>query len=379
MDLINHPSAPGGRFTDGDPGTGTPGTVVTAGHMNAVQDEILTAIEDSGQSPDASNFGQLSEAISRLSVSNGGLTNRVLNGTFAVWQRGDSFAAGLDPEYTADRWEVQSDGVGGAGRGNVTRQFRAAQAGVLPGVFDHLRYTPTVPADQGGPTIRTKIEAITQTSDRRMTFSMVAKASDAIQAVVQVRQIGSGSNVGVTTQTIDITTSFVRHQFSFDMPALSNGLGAGGNDHVEVSVRLPNLTSAIFDLARAQLEEGAVATTFEERALELERLLCQRYFQTSYGGATPGSPAPGYQALLASGLTPDVFRSVRFFPWMRNVPTVTLYTPGGTAGQISWDGFRTVNGMSSTSNVSLGIPFFPGGRPTVLTQALFHWTADAEI
>ncbi|HEV2556797.1 MAG TPA: hypothetical protein VGV17_23855 [Bosea sp. (in: a-proteobacteria)] len=68
MDRIIHPTAVdigGGRrgFRSKDTVAGLPGTVVTAAHMNAQQEEILALIEACGFSPDAAKLYQLLLAV----------------------------------------------------------------------------------------------------------------------------------------------------------------------------------------------------------------------------------------------------------------------------------------------------------------------------
>lgn len=68
MDRINHPTAtPGRQFTEGDPGSGTPATVVTAQFLNGIQEELVGVIEAAGLSPNAAVVNQLRRAIFELS------------------------------------------------------------------------------------------------------------------------------------------------------------------------------------------------------------------------------------------------------------------------------------------------------------------------
>lgn len=74
MDRIDHPTAVdigGGRmgFRSKDTVAGVPGTVVTAGHMNAVQEEIMAVIEKAGLAGDGAVLLQLVMAI-RSQASN---------------------------------------------------------------------------------------------------------------------------------------------------------------------------------------------------------------------------------------------------------------------------------------------------------------------
>lgn len=57
-------------YTDGNPGTGTPATVVDASCLNNIQEEICTVIEDEGISLDEGNYAQLKAAIKSM-VENG--------------------------------------------------------------------------------------------------------------------------------------------------------------------------------------------------------------------------------------------------------------------------------------------------------------------
>jgi hypothetical protein len=84
MDRIDHPSAidiGGGRmgFRSKDTVAGVAGTVVTATHMNASQEEIVGAIEAAGFTPDGDDLGQLAQAIQQ------GLNFAVATGTANAW------------------------------------------------------------------------------------------------------------------------------------------------------------------------------------------------------------------------------------------------------------------------------------------------------
>lgn len=57
-----------GRFTEGNPTTGTPATVVDASWMNAVQDEIVSVIAGAGIALDKTNNSQLIAAIQALAT-----------------------------------------------------------------------------------------------------------------------------------------------------------------------------------------------------------------------------------------------------------------------------------------------------------------------
>ena len=65
MDRINDASATlDQKFTDGDSGNGVLGTVVNAAFLNGLQEEAVSTIESTGQTPVAGDWTQLSKAIS---------------------------------------------------------------------------------------------------------------------------------------------------------------------------------------------------------------------------------------------------------------------------------------------------------------------------
>jgi hypothetical protein len=66
------PAAAGtaGYFTEGNPGTGTPATVVTADWLNAVQEELMAVIADGGLTASKTTLTQVRDAI-RVMIASG--------------------------------------------------------------------------------------------------------------------------------------------------------------------------------------------------------------------------------------------------------------------------------------------------------------------
>lgn len=58
------------RFTDGNPATGTPATVVEAAWLNAVQEEIIAVLVEAGITPSKLSTTQLRDAI--IAIATGG-------------------------------------------------------------------------------------------------------------------------------------------------------------------------------------------------------------------------------------------------------------------------------------------------------------------
>ncbi|MEM8711714.1 MAG: hypothetical protein AAGG01_12230 [Planctomycetota bacterium] len=386
MDRPNQPDAPGGILQN-DGANGSPGSLLDADWMNGFITEHIHLIIASGQTPDASDLSQIRKAVEALGGGGGGLVNRVINGTFQVWQRGDFghvFDIAPDPQYTADRWEVQSDGAGGAGVGQVSHGTDATQPGVVDGTWDYLRYEALVAANTGGPRIRTKLEALRELSDKRCTFSFVARAELAIAMNVQVTRVIGPNRVVILDESVQVLQTWGEHSVSFDMDSLAGvTFSAVDNSHLEIEFRLPNLDSNVIDIGRAQLEANASASEFEERAFEIEYLLCRRYFQSSLQhGERPASGNLSRVVVDGSASFPFRFMNVRLVPQMRTVPSFTFFDLAGTAGRLSWEGTSGIFGGANSATLSrsaLPAVTMVGGGPSTETPCQFNYWADAEL
>jgi len=101
------PAAAGtpGYFTDGNPGTGTPATIVPADFLNAVQAELLNLLSSAGITPSKTNRTQVLAAIKAVT------TGRLLNvQTFTS-------SGTYTPTAGTTSVVVEVQGAGGAGGG----------------------------------------------------------------------------------------------------------------------------------------------------------------------------------------------------------------------------------------------------------------------
>ena len=98
-----------GYFTPGNPGTGTPATVVTADFLNAIQEEICSVIEAAGEDLDKENPNQLLAALQTM-------FNTVSFGSVQVFDASDTFI--VPAGVTRVSVEVWGGGGGGGGQTN---------------------------------------------------------------------------------------------------------------------------------------------------------------------------------------------------------------------------------------------------------------------
>jgi len=385
MDFYNHPTAPANRFTDGDPLLGTPATRLQASWFNAITDELVRVITEAGLSPNAADLTQVAQGIRILGSGGGGIKNAVINGDFAIWQRGQTFSGiTATPRYTADRWEVRADGTGGAGVATVSRQgFATGQADVLGARF-FLRYSQTTGSNAGGGSVRTKIEGIESFAGRQVTVSVSLRASGSITVGLDlVNQLTGSGTALVGSQSLSVTTSWQRFTRTFTLPSIAGETLDAALAHLRLELKLPAGTPQL-DIARVQLERAALPSAFEERSDSLELTLCQRYYVTSY---EPGV-APGTANVIPGAVTgvdgSDQIESMqtRFPQAMRATPTITWYSPvtgqANTIAQPTGNVTHTVTGNMHPSRTATGWPRI-GQTLTTEPLTLAHFTADADL
>lgn len=216
-----------------------------------------------------------------------GFRNTIINGAMDVWQRGTSFAnASASPYYTVDRFQTfRSGGVAGM---TASRQTSA---------LDGFTYSLRVQRDSGNTSVNDMIVAQTfETQNIRkhhnkfVTLSFYARCganfSSASSALLYGITTGTGTDgsiangltgqASVASGTATLTTTFQRFTVTTSavLPTSKTQLGitisftpvgtAGANDW--------------FEITGVQLEQGSVATPFEQRPIQQELALCQRYY-----------------------------------------------------------------------------------------------------
>lgn len=99
-------------YTEGDPSLGVPATVVTADALNAVQEELASAIEGRGITLDKGNNAQLLEALNSGPVHD--LVRPDLAGIRVAILHPHNARAGWDATLGRPEWELSDPGSGGA-------------------------------------------------------------------------------------------------------------------------------------------------------------------------------------------------------------------------------------------------------------------------
>jgi hypothetical protein len=147
------------------------------------------------------------------------------------------------------------------------------------------------------------IEDVSTLSGKTAILSFWAKANtDKNISVEFIQKFGTGGSpsagvAGIGVTTIPLTTSWEKFVVKVNIPSVfGKNIGSNLDDFLNLTFwfdagsnydsRTNSLgqQSGTFDIAQIQLEEGSVATAFEQRPIGIELSLCQRkVFQKNCG------------------------------------------------------------------------------------------------
>jgi len=184
--------------------------------------------------------------------------NILINGGFDIWQRGKTFTVGV-LEYTTDRWRVQHctvDKLWDSTYGNTCR---------LSTFTNNTNYQQRIEANLSGG-----IYTLSGWIYSNIAVDLLSKVNvengGAWDSVEKTISLVAGWNKVSTTYDLSGVTTVEASTYSTFMPTFNQ-------DFVALGV-------TDFRMAQMQLEEGSVATPFEQRPIGYELSLCQRYYET---------------------------------------------------------------------------------------------------
>jgi hypothetical protein len=271
---------------------------------------------------------KISQSVTQSDVGLLSFRNKLINGNFDFWQRGASFSE--HHTYDADRWYFQG---GGTTVARSRQEFSLGQTDV-PGNPDyfHRSVVNSVAGSGNYARLNQRIESVKTLMGKKATVSFHARVDAPKSMSVELLQyFGSGGGSADNTldsQTVDLTTNFQKFKLIYDIQSGEDKtVGTSGDDFLGLyfwfdagsdhDVRSNSLgqQSGTFDIAQVQVEEGEVATPFENRPIGIEELLCKRYF---WRGVLPGAGAYRH---ATPGNTIAIIGSVSFPTLMRVDPT----------------------------------------------------------
>ena len=207
-----------------------------------------------------------------------GFKNYIINGNFDIWQRGNLFSvAPGEIKYTADRWIIWN-------RSNQPLTFELANTAP----FSNLDFKPrvrisySVAPTSGDVVISQRVEDVRKLAGKTLTGSFYHSSLENLTLhTYTLQNYGLNGSSDTTITNISQSTtgdlSFKRYTTTFSIPNLKDKT-IGDNSWGNFTIVVPIRTTRPFSISEVQLEEGSVATPFEQRPIGLELSLCQRYY-----------------------------------------------------------------------------------------------------
>ena len=229
-----------------------------------------------------------------------GFKNYIINGNFDIWQRGNSQTT--SGYASADRWNFYN-----AGTSSRTVEQTITTDADRP-YFNTSKILcttlTTLDSTTSGRGIRhiQPIEDVTKLAGKTVTYSFWARSTNNMDIEVTNQQVfGTGgapsSTIVVNARRFSLTPQWTKFTETVSIPStIGKTLGTNGVNtsctNFKFHLMADSVTAASEGLtgtltptagtlvffAQVQLEEGSVATPFENRPYGLELSLCQRYY-----------------------------------------------------------------------------------------------------
>ena len=303
-----------------------------------------------------------------------GFKNYIINGNFDIWQYGTSqTSSGYGSD---DRWR-------NGNTGSTKTHSQVACTDTERALFNASYFSRTVVTSVAGVNNQVLkeqyIENVTILAGKTVTLSFWAKANSNKNIGVNTAQVfgtgGSPSNIVYgTTQIVALTSTWQKKSITVTIPSIvGKTLGTNGAHTSFTALQfyfdqgsattgsVLGQQSGTFDIAQVQLEDGSVATPFEQRPYGLELSLCQRYFYNFYN----------YDALYR--IKPAIGLATIPFPVsMRTTPTILSY-------RLEKDGIpQTVSSDASIIQaIKEAVLFMVEGTYAIVD--VMYFTASAEL
>jgi hypothetical protein len=333
-----------------------------------------------------------------------GFKNAIMNGDFRINQRGFTSST-TSATYGFDRWMQLNSG------GTVTYSTQTFAVGTSVGEYQPEKYARLVTSGQSGANdfakLRQSIEDVRTFAGGTVTVSFYAKAATstlaapAKMAVELIQTFGSGGSPSADVNTyagqVTLSTSWARYAVTIAVPSISGktigttantsalqcDLYASAGSSLNSRTGTLGIQSNTFDIWGVQVERGGYATAFEERPLQAELAMCQRYYEKSFSqNVTPATNLMDNRLILVCGaITSGSYASaVRYEHRKRISVSPVLYNPSAAANSWQWynSAGGTTNGGAINDASDKGFDILLPGD-TSRTLAVGHWTADAEF
>ena len=193
-------------------------------------------------------------------VQSTGMKNLLINGGFDIWQRGETFTGGSG--YKSDRWETSPaldvlKNTRGLPNGEIANSCKC--------VFASSGYAYIGQIIENGSNIM-----------KNKVYTVSFKATGDTSNTIELSSAEDGDANVVSIGSFNVNAGIDDYSFTFTVP---NVALTSPHRYLRFAVPSPTVDGSNFEIMQIQLEEGSVATPFEQRPIGYELSLCQRYYQ----------------------------------------------------------------------------------------------------
>ena len=286
------------------------------GTTGEVQNSAIT-IDDSG------NIGSGMQSFNGFGGS--GFKNYIINGNFDIWQRGTSGVSN-GAVVGPDMWRVWANAANTNWSQATSADFGTYGSNIRFG----LKWYGDPASNQDPIEHRIESKNAINLSNKYVTISFVAKSSVTQTVAIELIKPNAEDNYTATTaisnSSISVTTTATKFSVTLLVDDVKNGLSC---------VVRPSVKNQSMHIAQVQLEEGSIATPFENRPYGLELSLCQRYYQKIAWSDRKTATASGQY----------LHQSIRLPVDMRVTPTTITNISAGSVSNALF------NGNAALSNI----------------------------
>lgn len=336
--------------------------------------------------------------------------NAIINGALNIWQRGGSFAAIADAAYFADRWMYNKSSAAVHTASKSTDVPTVSQAGLLFNYSALIDCTTVDASISSGDyvAIQQRIEGYNfrPLAQKTITVSFWVKATKTGIYCCSLQNSASDRSY-VAEYTINAADTWEKKTITFQpspstgtwnytsgiglkliftlacgstYQATANSWQSGNYFATSNQVNACDNTANNFRLTGVQLEEGAIASSFENIKIQEELSECQRYFEKSYDtNSLLGAVEDNGKSSIKCAADGGININTNFKTKKRSPSTVIIYSPAtGDSGKVRNESSSTDADVSPSSNGETGFGINKGGFSS--SQIIsWHWSADSEL
>lgn len=256
--------------------------------------------------------------------------NAIINGNMDIWQRGSSFVAGAnnDDVYTADRWNLISDGNDAV---DVSREATEKPDGSMYSMKFDTETAKRYGVVQIIENIDTK-----KLDNKTVSLSFMAKTTSSQVGALRAAVLTWGSTADAVTSDVvgtwDATPTWATNWTQENTPSdisitdswatyKIEGISIDSDtvNNIAVVIWTPNEETIgdVWYLSQVQLNEGSMALQYQPKTHSQELIDCQRYCIAYTSSNVSFTLASGYNYNTSLAIC-----AIQFPTQMRSIPTL---------------------------------------------------------